>query len=405
MTGIAVEAGPGPRREVVVIGPTSRRAVTGLSTAFDTLVQELRDRAIPHRVIDSAPADPRRGGGGTVSLLRTAEVLGVVGRAWVGMRRTGTLYMTMGGSAPGVLRDFLIVHMASVLGVRTVLHYHGGGYDEFYRGTSPTVRRLIRSMLGRVDTLIVLGELLRDQFSFQAEQKRPRICVVPNGLSVESGTRPRTRALSTNGRISLLYLSNLIPSKGYLLLVEATGILRQRGLDVECHLAGEFIAVGRGADSMDVSSARRELQDRIRSLDLVDAITYHGPVHGEAKWRILEDADVFVLPTQYPGEGQPISVIEALSRGIPVVASRYRGIPEQVETGLNGWLIDPVTPETIADAIAKVVGTAESYSRLSMNARRVYEEKFTRRQYVDRLVGVILDTNTSAKTALSSPAL
>ncbi len=375
---------------LIVIGPTSRGAVTGLSTAFETLLAELRFRGISHRLIDTAPANPHEGGGGLVSARRAAEVLRVIGSAVSAMPRAGRLYMTMGGSVPGMLRDLAVVSVAHRHGIPTILHLHGGGYDELYARSHPLVRRAIRAMLRQVDVLIVLGELLSKQFDFLDDSQRPRIAVVPNGVDVD---RPPAapRSIRMGEPLRLLYLSNLIPSKGYLQLLEAVHLLRSWGVGVECDFAGEFIRVGRGEDALEVGAARQRFERRIAELRLERAVRYHGTVSGEDKWKLLERTDVFVLPTRYPGEGQPISIIEALSRGVPVVSTRYRGIPEQVRPGDNGALIDPsdVTPEAIARAVKEIVSNPANYTRLSAGALRTYRERFTRQQHLEQLMALI----------------
>ena len=59
-------------------------------------------------------------------------------------------------------------------------------------------------------------------------------------------------------------------------------------------------------------------------------------IAGDEKEKLYSEADIFLLPTYYLGEGQPISIIEALSYGLPVISTNFRGIPEQIKNNENG---------------------------------------------------------------------
>jgi glycosyltransferase involved in cell wall biosynthesis len=191
--------------------------------------------------------------------------------------------------------------------------------------------------------------------------------------------------------LRLLYLSNMIPSKGYPQVLEACRVLKQRGrIEFVCDFAGEFVSVGATSDAIAPAEAKRRFLGKIESYDLGDTVRYHGFVGPTAKDRLLADAHVLVLPTRYPGEGQPISIIEGLGRGIPVVSTCHAGIPEMVEDGRNGILLDDPTGEGIADAIEAVASDAERYTQMSACALEIFEARFTKDRYVDDLIAVIL---------------
>jgi glycosyltransferase involved in cell wall biosynthesis len=98
--------------------------------------------------------------------------------------------------------------------------------------------------------------------------------------------------------------------------------------------------------------------------------------------------DVFLLPTYYPSEAQPLTIIEALNAGCPVVATAHASIPNMVRDGVEGSLVPPRAPEAIADAVEvmRETGTWRSRSRA---ARARYVDRFSpqavRRQWLDCL--------------------
>lgn len=373
-------------RPLVLVGPTSRYSVTGLSVAFEMLLEGLEDRGIPHVLVDASPAKRESG---VLSRGRIAEVAALLLRVAIQLRRAKLVYVTMGGSTLGFIRDLTIIELARAFRVPTVFHFHGGGYDEFYDRRGPLLRALIRRTLRRIDRIIVLSEGLRGQFGFVDRPGGPAIDVVLNGLPAEVAERATPRVIREEEPVRLAYLSNMIPSKGYLKLLGALEILKTRGVRAEGEFAGEFMKVGSEGDSLEPSVAERDFLARIDTAGLAESVKYLGRVRGAEKRDMLESAHLFVLPTEYPGEGLPISIVEALSQGIPVIATNYRGIPEQVEHGVNGWLLETSTPEAIAHAVESIAGDPDLYSEMSRNARRTYEEKFTRDRHLDALIGVI----------------
>ena len=80
---------------------------------------------------------------------------------------------------------------------------------------------------------------------------------------------------------------------------------------------------------------------------------------------MLSMAHVLILPTNYPWEGQPVSIIEALSFGLPVISTNYRSIPEQIIDHYNGYLIEYHNPDQIANAVYELVSEPDKYRQMS----------------------------------------
>ena len=158
----------------------------------------------------------------------------------------------------------------------------------------------------------------------------------------------------------------MIPSKGYPDVLEALAVLRARGHDASATFAGRW-------PSDDAETAFR---GRIAALGLTDAARVLGGVSDRARVRRLYlDADVFVLPTQYPVEAQPLTIIEALAAGTPVVATRHAGIPEMISTR-EGAFAPAGAPERLADALAGVVA-ADTWADRSVAARARFDDAFS----------------------------
>src|SRR5205807_28844 len=117
---------------------------------------------------------------------------------------------------------------------------------------------------------------------------------------------------------------------------------------LRCDFCGAFIATRYDTTLKTPEQARARFDELVRAWDLTGTVTYHGTVKGDAKHRFLEQAHVFVLPSYYSGEGQPVSILEALSYGTPIVATQYRGIPELLRHKVNGLFVHDRSPQDIS---------------------------------------------------------
>lgn len=365
-------------------------SVTGLGLAFDMLVSGLRERGIPFEVVEKAAMEEnvRQGAFQTGHALNTLRTLL---RLWTRLGGASLLYMPVASSHFGFIRDALSIWPARLLGKRVVLHLHGGGYLDFYKSLPRRFAWVVRKTLTRADTLIVLGELLKDQFGFVPGAAR-KTRVVPNGLP--EGLRSREgmpKELPPKGEpLRLLYMANMIESKGYLATLEACRVLREAGLDFRCDFCGSFLKTAVDSKGGSAEDAREIFLGLIRKWGLTACVHYNGLVTGAAKESLLSASHVLLFPTTYPWEGQPLNIIEALAFGTPAVTTRFKGIPEEVVDGWNGFFVEGDAPGDMAARVLRMAGDPDLYRRLSRNAMEHYRMHFTREAHLARLIPVIL---------------
>lgn len=376
-------------KHTLLIGPLLHRR-EGLSLAFDLVVQGFVNRGLPFKVIDIGSNNSSRSVG-SFNLGRAFDILRALVKYWKCLLFAERIYLLVGLSIVGFFRDCLIIWSAHFLGRRVVLHVHSGGYGKFYKTQSNLIKKLIIKTLINASSIVVLGHLLRKQFDFLSDAN-DKLYVVPNGLPFELNidSVPK-KNLSSFKTIRLLYLSNLIESKGYLDCIEASRILfKERGISVHIDFCGEFIQHKYGSVWRSKQESIIKFWDLIKTLGLTDVVSYHGVVTGHVKQSFLADAHVLILPTYYEWEGQPICIIEALYFGLPVIATNYRGIPEQVINNYNGFLIEPRNPVKIADCVERMWNEPELYHQMCLNARQHFEENFTQQTHLNRIIPIIL---------------
>ena len=371
----------------LLVGPLPPPA-SGQSLAFEMLCGVLRDRGYDCRVVNVQGKN--LSSLGRLTLKRSMETLQPLARFTGGLiGRYRRVYITVSRSRAGFLRDMVMIWIAWLCRSRVIVHVKGGNYDVFYRAQPRPWRILIRQTLRRVHCIIVLSTLLRGMFDFDPVL-RGRIAVVPNGLPFPLNGPPQGRHWRQGQPVRILFLSNLIQSKGYFDVLKAMAILQKMTpIRLEAVFAGHFLSSPDDPVPMSPQKAKMKFHEDVVANGLENMAYYMGPVSGEVKRRILNTSDFFVLPTRYFTEGQPISIIEAMAHGCVVIATNYRAIPDMVVNGVTGVLVEPARPDQIANAIRRIVAHPQRYETMSQAAVDRYKKLFTMERHLDMIVPLL----------------
>lgn len=367
----------------LLVGPLPPPA-TGQSVSFDMLQRELRRRGSSCRVIDLSRGDWNAGGGS--GLRRALQMTLAIARFAAGLLAGyRSVYLTIAQSRSGFVRDAIMIWLAVAVRGRVVVHLKGGNYDGFYAAQPAWLRAIIRATLRRVERILVLGQGLVRMYDFEP-RVGSRVGVVPNGLPEDfAGMSKRAPA----NELRVLFLSNLIESKGYFDVLEALGRLSRAGVPFRARFAGEFV---RSVDDVSVRSAeeaRARFEAHIDELGLADRVEYLGAVSGSRKWDLLAESHVFLLPTRYVNEGQPVSIIEAMAYGCPVITTRYRAIPDLVVEGETGHFVEYGDAAGIAARLRALASDPEAYEAMSEAAVARFRRQFTMEAHLERIVPLI----------------
>lgn len=374
------------RRRFLLAGPLPPPE-HGPSLSFETLSQALRGRGHDCQVVDvSSQRDFPPSRVTTTRVLESFVSLArFVGGLGAGRRR---VYFTLSQSRAGFLRDLAMIWSAWLCRCRIVVHLRGGNYDGFYRSQPPFWRFLVRHALRRVHRIVILSERLRGMYDFEPALAG-RLEVVMNGPPEPLQGRPRVLRQG-GGPARLLFLSNLIQSKGYDDVLEALSILRKTtALPWEAVFAGRFLASNDDAQPRTPAAAEAAFEQRVRAAGLEEIARWVGPVTGAEKWRLFETSDFFLLPTNYAHEGQPVSIIEAMAHGCVTIATNYRAIPDLVVDGVTGRLVEWGRPEQIAAAVADLAADPARYAAMSRAAVERYEALFNLERHLAALIPLL----------------
>jgi glycosyltransferase involved in cell wall biosynthesis len=198
------------------------------------------------------------------------------------------------------------------------------------------------------------------------EASRERVEVIHCGVDT-ARLRPRTEPRPADRPFTILSIGTLHEVKGQSILIEACRILRDRGVAVRCRLIGD------GADEA-------RLRDQIAGAGLERTVSLDGRRTRDEVIAALGDADLLAAPSVVASDGKregiPVVLMEAMSCGLPVVASRLSGIPELVEHGVEGLLVPPGDAVALADAIETLRDDPGLRARLGAAARSRIEREF-----------------------------
>lgn len=345
--------------------------IHGLSVANEKFV-ELAGVNHDLRVFDAGgPGDAKALGrfslAKVMGFLKVYVALGSV--AWC-----DAVYLTPGQTFFGVLKMGPMVWFARALGRPVVLHLHGGALGATYRSLGGLKRWLFRSVVSSATDGIVLTPFLRS--NFDGLLARAAVHVVPNfaARSCFGVVRQRVEAFDRDHPLRILYLSNLIPSKGVIVLLEAVKGLLDSGLPVELDLAGH---------------AEPDVGELVRSIcSRYPAIRWHGVVTGDSKIGLLQRNHVLCLPTNYPMEGQPICILEAMAAGMGVVTSRHAGIPEIFPED-SAWFVEPTDSTSVLQQIRFILADPEDLNRRAAANRRTAQQRYTEEAFVEGILATL----------------
>jgi len=282
-------------------------------------------------------------------------------------------YIITSQSKKGFLRDFMMVGLLSLFSVKVVTHQFGANYRQLTDVISKASLDRLIWMLNYIKAIIVEGDYMKEQFSFLPNYSQ-KVHVVPNGLPVEGRHAQIAKTYDGKQPFIMFYLSNLIWSKGYFDVLQAVDILvNEEGLDVKCVFAGQFW--NSADDERPGISNWEDFDQFVKEHSLTDKVEYHKGLYGEKKDSYFYKANVFLLPTYYLNEGQPVSIIEAMAYGCVPLVTEYRHIPMMVNEA-NGCFVAPKDPKDIASKIKYLMTHPAIYEEKSRKSIEDYQRKF-----------------------------
>ena len=303
----------------------------------------------------------------------------VLRRSLVAARRTKPqvlYYPPAGPHLVPALRDIATLSVLRRVIPRTVLHFHAGGLSELYaqRIAGTPIAPAFRAAYFSADLAILLsrhnppdGDVL----------KARRVEYIPYGIADQGAAFARSLA-APGEDLEVLYVGVVIESKGTLDLVESCARLWQRGLRFRLTMVGD---------------CSPEMKARLQAAAgmYADRLELAGVLIGEAKWDRYRSASLFCFPSFYEVETFGVVCLEAMMFGLPIVATRWRGIQDIVQDGITGRLVATRDVAGLAAALETLLTDPGMRASYGEAGRRRYLEHFTLERYVQAVENLLVE--------------
>ena len=263
-------------------------------------------------------------------------------------------------------RAYCIQRISCFLGIKNIIHLHGSEFKKWYDSLGDNKKQKVKSLLRDSDVFIVLGEKWNKVI--KEIEPETKTLVLSNSIKISNCT-----TVYRNYK-KILFLGVLIKRKGVHDLIEALNKLSNHNY--------KLIIAGEGVEE-------DNLKRMVKSYDLEDNVDFVGWINSEDKFKLLSNVQFMVLPSY--NEGLPMSILEAMSYGVPVLSTNVGDIPSVVDEN-NGFLFEPGDIEKLSDILNYVIQLDEdTWNLFSKNSRETAEKMFSEDNYFDRILNLYIE--------------
>lgn len=261
-------------------------------------------------------------------------------------------------------RKLFITRLSKIFKVKVILHLHGSEFKLFYENSDEKMKVKIRGLFEMVDQTVVLGQSWKDLIQQIAPKSNTIVC----NNTVEL---PSITIKYPSKEFNILFLAVLLKRKGIYDLLEAINQLNQ-----EQFFEGRNVKFIIGGDGPEYESVLKY----VKYHNLNSVIEIVGWVDGDKKKLLLTTSHAMVLPSY--NEGLPMSILEAMSYGIPVISTDVGSISEVIINKETGLLIESGDIEQIKHSMKTIVTEKELWELISYNSRELIEKNYNQQHYL-----------------------
>lgn len=287
--------------------------------------------------------------------------------------RPNTCYFAITVKGSAFYKDSIIVLLIKLFGIKIYYHLHN-------KGIASNQHRFFDNLLYKLVfkncEVILLSKYLYPDIEKYINKENVNIC--PNGIPDCKFDDKSTHVNSSERKINILFLSNLIESKGVYVLLDACKKLHNKQIDFHCSFAG-------GIGDVTVN----DFQKKIEVLNLQKHVTYLGVKYDNEKFEVFKQADIFAFPTYYHNETFGLVILEAMQHSLPVISTFEGGIPDVVENGITGYLVNQKNSDELAEKLEILIKNPLLRNQMGHLGYIKFKNEFTLKQFEANLVKIL----------------
>jgi len=264
------------------------------------------------------------------------------------------------------IRDLLFVTIIKFFNKTIVYHIHGKGIKE---AAQKKLWKILYQFAFKNEKVICLSNSLTKDIE-DVYLGKPYI--VPNAVLFNLKNIPLKKE---NEVVEILFLSNLFIAKGILVFIDSLEELMKRNISFKASIVGSEADIN-----------KKTINELLKKKGLQNLVFYLGPKYNEEKWNIYLKSDIFVFPTLNDIWG--LVVLEAMQAGLPVIASKDGAIPEIIDDGETGFLIEKGNVHQLATKIELLIKDKEQRESMGINGRKKYIDLYNLDKFENNMTNV-----------------
>lgn len=266
-----------------------------------------------------------------------------------------------------------VMNVCEELNLHLIVHFHG--FDAYRNDVLSSYGKEYPKLFEFASAVVGVSVDMIEQLSSLGCSKE-KLHHIPCGVNAEL-FYPSKDIVETP---TFIWCGRFVPKKHPLGVVEAFSQVVQRRQEARLSMIGD-------------GELRSEVEERIKELNLEEHIQLEGVLSQKEVANRLQQSYGFiqhsVRTSENDSEGTPVGILEALSSGLPVVATNHAGIPDVIKHEKSGLLVEPGDLNALARQIIRLIDEPDFAHELGVNGRKTVEEQYTKRHYLDKLSAVI----------------
>ena len=252
----------------------------------------------------------------------------------------------------------LYIKISKIFGIKVILHIHGGAFDRFYFNSKK--QRKIKKNIQKADKVIVLSKYWEKVFEKICDKNK--ITIIPNSVKLPE----KTSKLNTQ---NVLFVGSDWKRKGVFDIIKTCKILVNKDKRINFIIAGTDNNVN--------------IKSEINKEKITENFKLVGNISGERKDLLFLKSSVYILPSY--NENMPITILEAMSYGLPIISTYVGAIPEIIKDGYNGYLIKKGDYIDLAKKIKILINKKDLRKKMGKNALITIKKRYSNKIIISKM--------------------